>query len=204
MIYLFQELDSFSNEQLSRCLSQLPAWRQEYVLHFKHPQDQKRSAVGWLILSYAMTQEYGIKHLPVPACSSHGKPFFSEKNMPFFNISHSDTFVGCALHSDDIGLDIQKLVSPRPSLVQRVCTSEELAGINSPEDFCRIWAMKESAVKLTGEGITGSFRDVFLQHPNIKTTSFSLENNSGFLAYSTYKAVQLPVVTVTLEALLRT
>lgn len=202
MIYLFQELDSFSNEQLSKCLSFLPAWRRDYVLHFKQPQDQKRSVLGWLILSYAAMQEYGIKQLPVPVRSPQGKPFFSEKSMPFFNISHSGTFVGCALHSGEIGLDIQKLTIPRPSLVQRVCTPEELTLVNSPEDFCRIWAMKESAVKLTGEGITGSFRDVFLQHPDIKTTAFPLKSSCGFLAYSTYDAVQLPVVTVTLETLL--
>lgn len=113
--------------------------------------------------------------------------------MPFFNLSHSGNFVGCALHNRKIGLDIQKLTEPRESLIRRVCTQKELASLKSPQDFCRIWAMKESAVKLTGEGITGNFRDILTLHPDMHTYTIPLENGAGFLAYSIYEDVTLPV-----------
>ena len=51
MIYLFEELDIFSQEQLERGLPLLPPKRREYVLRFKQAADQKRSAVGWLLLA---------------------------------------------------------------------------------------------------------------------------------------------------------
>ena len=163
------------------------------VQHFKLPEDQKRSALAWLLLRYGLKQEYGFREIPDFQKTSSGKPFFRGENMPFFNLSHSGNFVGCALHDREIGLDIQKLTEPRESLIRRVCTQEELIFLKSPQDFCRIWAMKESAVKLTGEGITGNFREILTLHPDMHTHTIPLENGTGFLAYSIYDESKLPV-----------
>ena len=144
MIYLFQELDLISNELLHQIIFSMPVARREYVLHFKQPEDQKRSALAWLLLCYGLKQEYGFREIPDFQKTSSGKPFFRGENMPFFNLSHSGNFVGCALHDREIGLDIQTLTEPRESLIRRVCTQEELFSLKSSQDFCRIWAMKES------------------------------------------------------------
>ena len=193
MIYLFQELTAISHELLHQGISLLPTTRREYVMHFKQPEDQKRSALAWLLLLYGLKLEYGFREIPDFQKTSSGKPFFPGDNMPFFNLSHSGDFVGCALHDQEIGLDIQKVTTPRDSLIRRVCTQNELASLNSPQDFCRIWAMKESAAKLTGEGITGNFRDILTLHPDMHTNTIPLENEAGFLAYSIYEDVNLPV-----------
>ena len=116
--------------------------------------------------------------------------------------SHSGSFVGCGLHREEIGLDIQKLTPAKPFLVQRVCTDEEQASVKSDLNFCRIWAMKESVGKLTGEGITSSFRDILVLHPEIHTRAIPLENGAGFLAYSTYSGRELPVMKVSAKQLL--
>lgn len=112
MIYLFQELDLISNELLHQMIFSLPVARREYVQHFKLPEDQKRSALAWLLLRYGLKQEYGFREIPDFQKTSSGKPFFRGENMPFFNLSHSGNFVGCALHDREIGLDIQKLTEP--------------------------------------------------------------------------------------------
>ena len=183
MIYLFQKLDTLRDAAWTQALSLLPDERKEYVLHFRKREDQKRSAIGWLLLAYGLKQEYGIQMPPALCRTSNGKPYFPEKNMPFFNLSHSGDLVGCAISEKEIGLDIQKLVTPRPSLVRRVCTEEELAFVENSEDpsmeFCRIWSQKESAVKLTGEGITGNFRNILTIHPDIGTRSFFLMDKNA-------------------------
>ena len=51
MIYLFQELDLISNELLHQMIFSLPVARREYVQHFKLPEDQKRSALAWLLFA---------------------------------------------------------------------------------------------------------------------------------------------------------
>lgn len=193
MIYLFQELNTFSASSFEQSLQLLPPERREYVLHFKQTDDQKRSALAWLLLRYGLEQEYGFHQVPEVQRTASGKPFFSGKNMPFFNLSHSGNFVGCALHNQEIGLDIQKITVPRNSLIRKVCAQEEFASLKSSRDFCRIWSMKESAVKLTGEGITGNFRDILTLHPDMNTCTFPLENEAGFLAYSVYGEATLPI-----------
>ena len=64
MIYLFQELDLISNELLHQMIFSLPVARREYVQHFKLPEDQKRSALAWLLLRYGLKQEYGFREIP--------------------------------------------------------------------------------------------------------------------------------------------
>ena len=64
MIYLFQELDLISNELLHQIIFSMPVARREYVQHYKLPEDQKRSALAWLLLRYGLKQEYGFREIP--------------------------------------------------------------------------------------------------------------------------------------------
>lgn len=203
MIYLFQELHTFSARSFEESLQLLPSERREYAFHFKHPEDQKRSALAWLLLAYGLRKEYGMEAVPKFRKAASGKPFFPETHMPFFNLSHSGNFVGCAVHDQEIGLDIQEITEPRDSLIRRVCTQDELASLKSSQDFCRIWTMKESAVKLTGEGITGNFRDILTLHPDMRTHAVPLENEAGFLAYSVFADTELPIQIVSTPELFR-
>ena len=187
MIYLFSALDTISDQDFQRALHLLPPSRREYALHFRRIEDQKRTVIGYLLLLYGLRHEYGITGCPdiVPAPS--GKPYLTGKNMPFFSISHSGKYVGCALHSAEIGLDIQETVSIRPALVRRVCTDREQSLIKTDEDFCRLWTRKESVSKLTEEGISGDFQNILDLHPEFVTTSHPLEGGRYYLSYSVQK-----------------
>ena len=88
MIYLFRELDSFSEELFRKALDMLPPGRREYVLHFGQSNDQKRSAIDWLLLNYGLQKEYHISAPPEFLFAASGKPFLSGEHMPFFNFSH--------------------------------------------------------------------------------------------------------------------
>ena len=187
MIYLFSALDAFSDEDFRRGLSILPPSRREYALNFRRIEDQKRTVIGYLLLLYGLRHEYGIAGCPVIVPAPSGKPYLIGKNMPFFSISHSGSFIGCALHSAEIGLDIQETVSIRPALVRRVCTAEEQSLIKTDEDFCRLWTRKESVSKLTGEGISDDFQNILDLHPEFVTTSHPLEGGRYYLSYSVQK-----------------
>lgn len=118
MIYLFHGLDEIPPTQFQKLLNILPRERQQYILHYRRIEDQKRSAMGWLLLCHGLYQEYGIADLPPLDFTSSGKPFFLQKALPFFNISHSGSSAACALYHEEIGLDVQKLTTPRPSLIE--------------------------------------------------------------------------------------
>ena len=170
MIYLFQELDLISNELLHQMIFSLPVARREYVQHFKLPEDQKRSALAWLLLRYGLKQEYGFREIPDFQKTSSGKPFFRGENMPFFNLSHSGNFVGCALHDREIGLDIQKLTEPLESLIRRVCTQEVLIPLLCSLSMSRI-SLARNFSDLFGE-IKGVKYFAIFPFPNIFSYAF--------------------------------
>lgn len=102
--------------------------------------------------------------MPALAKSPTGKPYFLGGNY-HFNISHSDTLVAVALSTQAVGIDIQRIKSPKPSLIERVCSEEEQVWLSGlPEDkiaqgFTALWTGKEAIQKESGEGI-GSGRNL--------------------------------------------
>lgn len=90
-----------------------------------------------------------------------GKPYL--RDYPFyFNLSHSGSYVVCALSRQEVGVDIQQY--RRTDIVRlatRFFSSEEKEALNACHDrkeleqlFYQLWTRKEAYGKLTGEGIT--------------------------------------------------
>lgn len=96
---------------------------------------------------------------------SHGKPYFKENVGFHFNISHSGAYGACALSLIPCGLDIQEVRKVRSQkMLERVLTQREQKQVqeakNPEKEFCRFWTRKESFLKLSGDGITKSMRDL--------------------------------------------
>ncbi len=111
----------------------------------------RRSENGSLLvralLRYAYFNMYGSLRMPNIEKSSDGKPFFPDAPHIFFSLSHTDNFVLCALGEYDVGADIQFIRPIDQRLSARVCAPDELAQF----DFFRLWALKESVIKLFGK-----------------------------------------------------
>lgn len=108
------------------------------------------------LLAHAVTQCYQVA-LPELSRNEHGKPYFTHHPDWHFNLSHTRDYIACALGSAPVGVDIQVLRSPSAALVSRVCSAPEQAWLNkqpcTAQGFTALWALKESYVKYTGEGI---------------------------------------------------
>lgn len=113
---------------------------------------------------------------------SSGRIQYGEKGKPtdrvdpacFFNFSHCRTAVAAAVSHCPVGVDVESFRRVRASVVKRSCSSRECAyifsgGESSPaqaeteESFCssqqirrflQLWTLKESYVKMTGDGIS--------------------------------------------------
>ncbi len=87
----------------------------------------------------------------------HGKPYFADPDLPFFNLSHSGDYVVLALSNTECGIDLQKMEEGRDlvSLAERFFTPAEAEMVRQEGDraFYRLWTRKESYGKCTGEGI---------------------------------------------------
>lgn len=98
---------------------------------------------------------------PIPLAyvyGKEGKPYV--RDLPFyFNLSHSGSYVLCAISGVEIGVDIQQHSGKdvgklaRRFFPERECAALEQAGEERERLFYRLWARKEAYGKLTGKGI---------------------------------------------------
>ena len=103
-----------------------------------------------------------------------GKPCFPAFPDFHYNISHSGSFVVCAVCDRPVGIDLQKIPEQAEramKIAKRFFSGQEqetlnvLRGNDEPEAlcrlFCRYWTARESYIKLTGRGLSepfGNFR----------------------------------------------
>jgi 4'-phosphopantetheinyl transferase len=136
---------------------------------------KKHSLLGRVLLSYILykngkdnrlTFSYGVNE----------KPYLKD-GRAFFNISHSGSYVICSVSENEIGCDVQTVEKYNPRIATRFFTENEKLFLekseNQSEDFTRLWTLKESVLKKTGEGITGGlasfcFADSLTQNSFIK------------------------------------
>ena len=133
-------------------------------------------AQAYDLLAIAAKEHWGLSPLPQLVRAPLGKPVFASGQGLEFNLSHSGTLALCALDYDPVGVDIQLVKSWRPSLPRRVCSPEQLEWLEQQEDvwrgFTALWAMKESRVKQSGQGLRGSIAAISVPLPRQDETLY--------------------------------
>lgn len=118
---------------------------------------EREHAAGEMLLAHALSEEYGISPLPRVSRGENGKPYFSEYRNIYFNISHSGDMAVCALGGMELGVDIERMRAVKEGMIRRVLTGREREWLTRSADkeeaFIRLWTLKESYVKATGEGL---------------------------------------------------
>lgn len=97
---------------------------------------------------------------------SNGKPSLKDYPEIQFNVSHSGDYVVAVFDRQAVGVDIQEHRTLKENMARHFLTAWELEqtamqaeGENREEILCRLWAVKESYIKLTGEGMKKSMKD---------------------------------------------
>lgn len=128
------------------------AHRKEKILRLKKAEDRCITLAAGLLARRAFLK----MGVPFSALSIEkgGKPVIAG-GKHFFNLSHSGLYAVCAYGLSPLGVDIQKETPDRFHVAERCFSEQEQALIRKqgPEMFTRIWAMKESYLKFTGQGI---------------------------------------------------
>ncbi len=138
--------------------------RLEKVLRIRPEQSRMRSLLAGYCLQYGMKEVLGIRgDEPLSLAyrsGEQGKPYLADYPDLFFNLSHSGRFAACGIDNREIGIDIQEEQAVAERLAERFFTSEEYTELQAIEDlsvrqslFFRLWAVKESYIKLSGMGM---------------------------------------------------
>jgi len=161
-VYLFDQIDEFSDDLFRHSLIRLPIERQKKATAYRQKIDQKLSVLGCILLNYGLKNEYGITENITFSYLAKGKPFLTDYPQIHFNISHCQKAVICAIHTAEIGVDIETLAAYDAELAGYVCHDGELKLIKESDNkalaFTKIWTKKESLMKKTGVGLIDQLR----------------------------------------------
>lgn len=158
-IYILN-IDCLSSDEIrNKWYRQMPAYRKEKIDRFK-PEGSKKLSLGAGILLDIALKNVGLKQYEV-VLGENGKPYILDCENVFFNISHSGKMVALAISDREVGIDIQKLQHFDSALINYVFGKDEQL---SAEDICigetdmdmiytRMWSMKESVMKHSGQGL---------------------------------------------------
>lgn len=128
--------------------------RIQKILRYKQAQDRVQSLGASLLLKTVLLR-CGFQMADI-RYGENGKPMIEGIH---FNISHSVNMAICAVSSERVGCDIEKVTKYREGIAERFFCKREVEYLNSldgqqkTEAFYRIWTMKESYMKMTGEGM---------------------------------------------------
>ena len=133
--------------------------RKKKILRYMRTDSRKQGLGAGILLNHVLKQHgYRMEDITY---GSHGKP---EIQGLFFNLSHSHDYILCVVSEKPVGCDIEKVGLLRPKVADRYFTSYEADYLNQFSDeekakvFYRIWTMKESYTKMTGEGIQSGLK----------------------------------------------
>lgn len=142
---------------LSRMLSE---GRQEKIRSRRFPKDKLQALGAGLLLDHGL-REYGLRERDVRmAYGDNGKPYLVDYPGLHFNLSHSGTMVMAVFSDCPAGCDVEQVQAARMGVAQRFFAEPELkmltelsSGERQDELFFRLWTLKESYLKATGEGM---------------------------------------------------
>ena len=108
-------------------------------------------------LTLVLKTEYGISPLPELDRTDLGKPFFPTLPQVQFSISHSKSFILCALSDRSVGVDLEEIRPRRDTLPKYALTEGEFTRYQSMGGdwpaFYTLWTRKEAWCKYTGQGL---------------------------------------------------
>lgn len=155
-IYTFNDYNSLSEELLTKMINALPNDRRTKAIRYKRKEDKISCIVSYCLLVYGLKKDYGI-HNPKIGFGRYGKPFLLDYPKIYFNISHCRYGCVCAFSDREVGVDIQDIRPVSDNVIDKVCCQNEINVMQNFTDrnreFTKIWAMKESYVKMMGIGM---------------------------------------------------
>ena len=137
MIYLDDHIQDFD---LQQALSEVSPQRRQYALRYRQERDQRLCVAAYRLLRHAL-------------------------------LSHCHEAVACAVSDKPVGIDIETINHYSEEIATHVMSEAEMRQIlTSPlpaEAFTRLWTMKESLYKLTGDDNNGDIRHMLDRMPPV-------------------------------------
>jgi len=143
---------------------QLPLFKQyvsetthQEVATYKNKRVALRRLIGEASTHYILQQFFQQEKAAYQiARSTTGKPYLEGIAQLFYNLSHSGDWLVLAFSDREVGIDIEKRGKVRLEIAKRFFHPQEWEFLQNSEQatqFYNLWAIKESFLKYTGQGL---------------------------------------------------
>ncbi len=151
----------FSKTRLEK-IGRLMLNPQDSSLSEKHISALEQSAAAELAICAAMKNSGRPFAPPDYAYKESGQPTIQNGHI---SISHTEGYAACAIAREPVGIDVEREHTFSKAAAKRILSPQEellRESANADELLSRIWTVKESFLKMTGEGIPGEMRTLEL------------------------------------------
>lgn len=153
-----------ASSYLEEARKMIPKDRKEKSYRFRFRKDQYRCVYSSVLVQYLISDKVGKSEKLQFTYNEYGKPYYIGENTIYFNCSHSGDYIVCALSTEEIGVDIERIGEEHFEIARRCFSPEENHVISSKKEnfrrkmFYTYWTLKESYVKLIGKGLSIPFQ----------------------------------------------
>lgn len=129
-VYIDDRIQDYPRELIDRWIGELPQWRRDVVLRFRHDAGQRQSLLAYRLLCQGLRDDWGIAEVPTFQYNEHGKPglppappkgkgvlpqsakhqplpFGGDGCVPQFSLTHCREAVACIIDERPCGIDIE-------------------------------------------------------------------------------------------------
>lgn len=168
---------------IEKAIGEVSEQRRQQALRFKFEEGRRLCLSAYLLLKRALKREYGISENPVFEYSADGKPSIAGHPEIHFNLSHCRLAAVCVVSDVPVGIDVESVRPFKESLARYVLSDAEYQSVvsspNPDAEFIRLWTMKESLLKLTGEGIRRDLKTLLEEDVSSSKPIFRTEYLQG-------------------------
>jgi len=184
-IYKVPIYENLNNNLFSVLLQYVSDEKAKKIQRFKNIKDKSRSLVGDLLLRYIIMSKVDIANREIIfTFNDYGKPILNNYSHIHFNLSHAGNWVVVAFDSNKVGIDIEYKRPINLSSFKSIFSEQEyeqLKNLNIDQQmhsFYKLWTIKESYVKMIGEGLSMPLNNIEIENHNC-----TINNNSYFKNY---------------------
>lgn len=168
---VFTHIEECTEEEVRRRLEAASPARREEAMKFKHLSGRFNCLKSYEMLHQLLLEHYGIpldEDLRLDI-GEHGKPSLHDHPDIHFNLSHCPHAVAVAVDDTPVGIDVERFILPKPSLLRYTMNDSEVEAVETAvhpdEAFARLWTRKEALFKYYGTGIRDTLRDILVDIP---------------------------------------
>jgi 4'-phosphopantetheinyl transferase len=146
--------------------------------------DKERALLGDIVVRMKACQVLGIRNNDLRFCTTpYGKPYIDGHLEFQFNLSHSGNYIACAFSSSPVGIDVEEMLQVNLEIARLFFSPQEYVSLMEREPserlsyFYDLWTLKESFLKLHGQGLSAPLNTFTIQSQLSLPGEFSVLND---------------------------